>query len=83
MNEQGTTYATTEEQRNAIRVVAELLYTEFGATKVRKLAKLLEWKAEVACGQCDTTVPLIYTSAGDECMLCGSDDLAVWETTRR
>lgn len=82
-NEQGTTtYTTTQAQREAIRAVAEVLYENFGAARVRKLAKLLEWDAVAACGLCDTDVPLIYTLAGDECMICGSDDLGNFRTPR-
>jgi hypothetical protein len=39
------------------------------------LARLLDWIDYCECGMCDTVVPRVYTSAGDTCLVCGSDDL--------
>lgn len=68
----------TTAQQNAIRVVGALLHEQFGPkpAKARKLAKLLEWRRYAECGICDVVMPIVRTTAGDECLLCGSDDLS-------
>jgi hypothetical protein len=68
-------HVLTTAQADAVYAVAEWLYEKKGSKGVHKLARLLDWIDYCECGMCDTVVPRVYTSAGDTCLVCGSDDL--------